>query len=154
VKEFSTRVKNFPSITMCMCPARAWTGVPNHSWQLPGTLQPAFWQTQALTRHLGNTSRQTRQRNPADRQTLIWHSGNTFGTLSATLTQHHGNAPGAQSATATLTRHSGKTSRHILRTITQNGTHFPRVPGMAPAVFFTQHGNNTYYTTKKGLKWE
>jgi hypothetical protein len=105
--------------------------VANRSWQPPGTVQPAFRQKQRHSRHPGNTSWQTRQHISADRQTVIRHPGNTFGTHSATLSRHNGNTfgthsatvsrhngntPSAQSATATLTRHGGKTSWHILRT--------------------------------------
>jgi len=96
----------------------------------------------------------TQQHIPADRQTLIaapqQHIRHTLSHINPAPRQH----------TRRILSHS-----HIdpaqwqhfpahTQTLTQHGNHFPRIPGTAPAPFLTQHGNDTYYTAKKGLKYE
>ena len=136
-------------------------GSPTVPGNLPAHFNRLSGRHRALTRHPGNTPRQTLRFqpsnaatysgrasniNPAPRQ-RIWH---TLSHMNPAPWQH--------------TRHTLSHS-HInpaqwqhfpahAQTLTRHGTHFPQIPGTTPAPFLTQHGNNTYYTTKMGLKCE
>jgi hypothetical protein len=135
--------------------------VPNCSWHPPGTVQPAFRQaaaTQISTQQPGNT--------PANPQTVTRLPGNTS---QHTLRQWPGPPatypgtpsnlnPAPQQCTRRTLSHSHTNPAlwqdfpaHT-QTLTQNGTHFPRIPGMALAVFPIQHGNKPYLHYKNGNK--
>ena len=106
---------------------------------------------QILTRQPGNASPATnsgRQSNinPAPRQ-HIWH---TLSHINPAPRQHTRRTLSHSHINPAQWQHFPAHAQ----TLTQHGTHFPRIPGTAPAPFLTQHGNNTYYTTKKGLKYE